>query len=655
MTDSHPLIPRKTFFGNPDRVSVSLSPDGSKIAYVAPFNGVLNVWVAPTRAPHQAKPITQDTHRGIRTYLWAYTNDHILYLQDQEGDENWQLYSVELSTGNVERQTPEGSQAYIVKVSPLTPYEILVAVNDRDPRLHDVDRLNLLTGERLRILKNPGFVHFVADAHLKIRFATRFTENGGSEVFRYDGSWVPFTTIPPEDGLTTTPIGLDRSEKSLYLIDSRERNTAALVVFDLGSNQWRVLAEESKADISDVLLHPTHQIPQAVAFTYDRKTWRVLDETLKDDFAYLESSVDGELEVLSRTLDDHLWLVAYTVDDGPVRYYLYDRRIREIRFLFTNRKELEGLPLAKMYPVTIKSRDGWDLVSYLTLPPWSDRKGKPDKPLPMVLWVHGGPWYRDTWGYHPVHQWLANRGYAVLSVNFRGSTGFGKAFINAANREWGGKMHDDLIDAVQWAIQQGIAQKDKIAVMGGSYGGYATLVGLTRTPEVFACGVDIVGPSNLITWMETIPPYWQPLTGLLIDRVGDPRTPEGRAFLRERSPLFHVDQIQRPLLIAHGANDPRVKKQESDQIVKALQEKGIPVIYLLYPDEGHGFVRPENNLSFFAIAEAFLARCLGGRVEPIGDDLQGSSVTVLAGSQEIPGVVETQGSDPAGENILGLD
>jgi dipeptidyl aminopeptidase/acylaminoacyl peptidase len=330
------------------------------------------------------------------------------------------------------------------------------------------------------------------------------------------------------------------------------------------------------------------------------------------------------------------------MDNGPVRYYRYDREGQQAHFLFSNRKALEGMPLAKMSPVVIASRDGLNLVCYYTLPVGSDSNGdgRPDEPLPMVLVVHGGPWARDVWGYNAWHQWLTNRGYAVLSVNFRGSTGFGKTFINRSTREWGAKMHDDLIDAVHWAIQQGIADADRVAIMGGSYGGYATLVGLTFTPEMFACGVDIVGPSNLVTLIESIPPYWQPQVELWTTRVGDHRTEEGRAFLTKCSPLTYVDRIQRPLLIGQGANDPRVKQTESDQIVQAMQEKNIPVTYVLFPDEGHGFARPENRLSFNAVAEAFLSECLGGRYEPIDDDFKGSSITVPIGADVLPGLTE---------------
>jgi dipeptidyl aminopeptidase/acylaminoacyl peptidase len=389
-----------------------------------------------------------------------------------------------------------------------------------------------------------------------------------------------------------------------------------------------------------MLEHPTTYTIQAVAFNYTRPEWKVLDPSIQGDLDYLRTAARGDLLVTSRTLDDRLWTVAAIVDDGPARFYLYDRTARKATLLFTHRKALEGLPLAAMHPEVITSRDGLKLVSYLTLPVGSDarRAGRPDQPLPMILLVHGGPWTRDTWGFNGEEQWLANRGYAVLSVNYRGSTGFGKRFLNAGSREWAGKMHDDLIDAVDWAIKEGIADRGRVAILGGSYGGYAALVGLTFTPDVFACAVDIVGPSNLETLLNTIPPYWEPGIAMFTTRVGDHRTAEGRRFLESRSPLTFVDRIRRPLLIGQGANDPRVKQSEADQIVAAMQRRGIPVTYVLYPDEGHGFARPENRLSFNAVVEAFLSRHLGGRVEPIGRDFQGSTITVPTGAKDVPGL-----------------
>jgi len=317
---------------------------------------------------------------------------------------------------------------------------------------------------------------------------------------------------------------------------------------------------------------------------------------------------------------------------------MYDRERQTADFLFTDRKDLEDHPLVKMYSAVIKSRDDLDLVIYYSLPAksYTQDGSFPNQPVPMVLFPHGGPWARDFWGYNSLHQWLANRGYAVMAVNFRSSTGLGKEFINAGDFEWGGKIIEDQVDAVEWAISKGIADPQRVAVMGASFGGYSTLAGLTFYPELFACGVDLVGPSNLITLLESVPPYWKPMIELFATRVGDHRTEEGRSLLTKHSPLTYVDRICRPLLIGQGANDPRVKQAESDQIVQAMKAKDIPVMYVLYPDEGHGFARPENNLSFFAIAEAFLAKCLGGRSEPIGDDFEGSTLQVLDGVNEIP-------------------
>lgn len=642
-----PLIPRQTLFGNPDRAMVRLSPDGQHLAYLAPLDGVLNVWVAPADRPNDAQPITGDTGRGIQQYVWAYTNGHILYLKDSDGDENWRVFSVQVDTQETVDLTPfEGVQAQIAQLSPEFPEELIVGLNDRDPQLHDLYRIDITAGEREPLVQNDeGFLGYLCDHGFRVRFALRFTPEGGVEMHRPadgDEDWAIYDQFAGEDVLTTNPVGLDAEGKTLYMIDSRGRDTAAAVAIDLASNERHVLATDERADASDALTHPRELTVQAIAFNYERKEWQILDERIRADLEHLNAVEDGDVEIASRTLDDDQWIVAYARDDGPVHYYRYHRESKTAEFLFTNQEALDGQRLARMLPVVIESRDGLNLVSYLTLPPDRDLDGdgRPHEPLPLVLFVHGGPWARDAWGYHPYHQWLANRGYAALSVNYRGSTGFGKSFINAANQEWAGAMHDDLIDAVDWAVEQGIADPERTAIMGGSYGGFATLVGLTFTPEKFACGVDIVGPSSLITLVENVPPYWMPMLPLLTQRVGDPNTDQGREFLKSRSPLTYVDRIQKPLLIGQGANDPRVKQHESDQIVEAMQEKGIPVTYVLYPDEGHGFVRPENRLSFTAIAEAFLAEHLGGRVEPVGDDLEGSSIQIPAGADGVKGLSE---------------
>ncbi len=639
-----PLIPRKKIFGNPDKASVQLSPDGAQISYLAPLNGVLNVWVAPRQQIDAARPVTRDAGRGIRYYMWAYTAAHILYLQDKNGDENWRLYSVNLETGEIKDLTPfEGVQARIQEVSQKYPHELLLALNQRNPQLHDLYRANLDTGELVLLKQNEGFLGFLTDEDYEIRAAMHMTPEGGMVYLKPSATgWEPWENIPAEDMLTTQPAGFDKTGETLYIMDSRGRDTSALFAQNMRTGAKTLLAEDAKSDVTGLMVHPTERTVQAASFTYERKSWVLLDPSLEPDLAYLRGVDRGDVEIGSRTLDDHYWIVYTILDDNPVHYYLYDRANRQAHFLFSNRKELEGQPLARMNSVVIKSSDGLDMVAYYTLPAGSDSNGDgiPDQPLPLVSTPHGGPWGRDFWGYNPWHQWLSNRGYAVLSMNFRSSTGFGKSFSNAGDREWGGKIIQDQLEAVQWAVSQGIADPQKVGVMGGSFGGYSVLAGLTFYPESYACGVDLVGPSNLITLLETIPPYWKPQIELFTHRVGDNRTEEGRALLRKHSPLTYVDRIRVPLLIGQGANDPRVKKAEADQIYDAMRAKHLPVAYVLYPDEGHGFARPENNMSFNAIAEAFLAKFLGGRYEPVGSDFSGSSLQILGGAEEVPGLVE---------------
>ena len=646
MSEPNTIISRSLLFGNPHRASVKISPDGKYISFLADHDGVLNVWIAPANTPGQAKVITNDRTTGISQYFWAYTSQHILFLQDNDGDEDFHLYSSNIETTESIDLTPfKGIAAQVNHVSHRYPEEVLVGINDRGEHwFHDIYRINVVTGQRELMEENNGFIGYVADDEYQLRLAITLTAESDMVLLKRQsgGDWEPFVTIPSSEVMTTTPISVDHSGKNVFMLDSRERDKAAITSLDLASGQCELVFASDVADVNGILTHPTLNHIQAVSFTYDREQHVVLDESVKADFDYLQSICDGELEIANRTVDESLWLVSMATDDGPVKYYLYDRENRDAKFLFSHRPELDSVSLSKMQSVIIESRDGLNLVSYLTLPaehpiPESGL-GQPSTPLPMILLVHGGPWHRDYWGYHPIHQLFANRGYAVLSVNFRGSTGMGKSFINAANMEWAGKMHNDLIDAVNWAVENQIADKDKIAIMGGSYGGYATLVGLTRTPDVFACGIDIVGPSNLITLMENPPPYWMPIMPLMTTRVGDPSTEEGRKFLESRSPLSHVNEICRPLLIGQGANDPRVKQAESDQIVASMNEKNIPVTYVLYPEEGHGFDRPENDISFYAICEAFLAEHLGGNAEPVGSDFEGANFEIKSGMDQVPSI-----------------
>lgn len=614
-TQLPPLISREILFGNPERARPQLSPDGKYFAYIAPDEkNVLQVWLR-TVGQEDDRQLTNDKKRGIRMYFWTYKPEQLIYLQDSDGDENFHLYSVNIQSNIVRDLTPfQEVKAQVVDADPDFPDEVLVALNLNNAAKFDVYRINLNNGAVEFDTENPGnIVDWTANAQFQVLSATAATNDGGYDLLYRETVDQPWETLrhwgPDEEG---GAVSFSTDGKVLYIIGSHDANAKRLLALDLATRQETVIAEDEQYDVGGIVTHPTTRVIQAVSFYKDKVQWQILDQSIAPDFEALSQVRDGEFGISSRTLADDAWLVAYSTDDGPVYYYSYNRVSKSSTLLFSNQPQLEELQLASMQPISYQARDGLTIHGYLTTPVGIEAKN-----LPTVLLVHGGPWARDTWGYDPGVQWLANRGYGVLQVNFRGSTGYGKAFVNAGNRQWAATMHDDLIDAVNWLVEQGIADPEKIAIMGGSYGGYATLVGLTFTPDVFAAGVDIVGPSNLVTLMQSIPPYWAPMKAMFAHRLGDLETEE--EFLKERSPLFYVDRIQKPLLIGQGANDPRVKQAESEQIVEAMQKAGKPVEYALYTDEGHGFARPENRLHFYAIAEEFLAKYLGGRFEPVGE------------------------------------
>lgn len=622
-----PLIPRQVLFGNPVKSSPQISPDGRQWGWIAPdAKGVKQVWIAKL-GDAQGRRITADPKRGIRGFLWSGDSRYVLYLQDTDGDENFHLFRATAATGQVRELTPfPGVRADLVGYDLDKPDELLVAMNRRQPALFDVYRLHLASGKLDLDTRNPGDVKaFVADDDLQVRGALVTLPDGGTEIRwrpHATGTWRTIAKAVPTDTLDLAAF-TDHGTTAI-LRSSVGANTEQIVRKDLTTGRERVIAASKDVDAGQLLLDPhSHQV-QAVSFAPDRERWTVVDPHVAPDFNALRGALRGDFAIYSRDKGDRHWIVTETTDTRGQRYHLWDRKTQKASLLAVARPDLATYTLAPMSPLTLKSRDGLALHSYLTLP-----VGVVHEALPLVLLVHGGPWDRDQWGFHPMVQLLANRGYGVLQVNFRASTGYGKAFLNAGNRQWGKTMHDDLLDAVSALVTRGIADPQKVAIAGGSYGGYATLAGLAFTPDVFACGVDIVGPSNLFTLLRTIPPYWQAERGQFNLRMGNVDDPKDEALLRAASPLFAAHRITKPLLILQGANDPRVKVAESEQIVDAIRHNGGHVVYVVYPDEGHGFARPENQLDSQARTEAFLARYLGGRAEPMPTDrIPGSTAQV---------------------------
>ena len=621
-----PLIPREVLLGNPVKASPRISPDGTRLSYLAPSDkGVLNVWVR-TISKTDDTQVTNDTHRGIRIHFWAEDGKHLFYMQDLNGDENFHVYSVDLDTKVVRDLTPfQGIRAEGILRDKNHPNEILVGLNLRDRRVFDMYRVDLTSGAIAMDTQNPGDVlQWIPDPSFQIRGAMAQNPKDASTILRVrdgqDAAWRDLMTWPFGENGGADDFTADG--KALWVETSMGADTTRLVKMDIASGkEIETVAVDPKVDVGGVVIQPDTHTVQAVGFNYTKNEWRVLDPAIKADFDVLAKLGRGEFYLSGRDRADRNWIVTYQTDDGPVAYYAYSRETRKAELLFVNRPKLAEFTLAKMEPVVIKSRDGLELVSYLTLP-----VGMEAKNLPLVLNVHGGPWARDTWGYNPEAQWLANRGYACLAVNFRGSTGFGKKFHNAGNGQWGvGTMQHDLTDAVKWAIAKGIADAKKICIFGGSYGGYATLAGLTFTPELYTCGVDIVGPSNIRTLFQAIPPYWEPFKKEFILRVGDVEKDE--ALNQQISPLFHADKIRVPLIIAQGANDPRVNIREATQMVEAMRAKKLPVTYIVYTDEGHGFARPNSRLDFYGRVDEFLAKYLGGRLEP-WTEVKGANVEV---------------------------
>ncbi|RMD88683.1 MAG: S9 family peptidase, partial [Calditrichaeota bacterium] len=620
-----PLLDRELFFGDPKISGAQLSPNGKFISFIKPYKGVRNIWVKGIDEPFDAaRPITADK-RPVPGYFWSQDSKYILYAQDKGGNENFHVYAVdpsakpEAETGVPPARdlTPiEGIRAYIYAVPENTPDEILIGLNDRDPAYHDVYRVRISTGERKLVLENKERIaSFIFDLEGNVRLAVRQTEDAGTEILRIDGEkFTPVYTCSFEE--TCSPYRFHKNGKQVYLITNKGENVdlTRLVLFDPETGKEKLVDSdpEKQVDFGGALFAEDTEELMATFYIGDRVRIYPKDDQFARDLEILRKKLpEGELGWISSTEDMRFHLVSISRDVDPGSVYLYDRKTGEVKFLYKSRPELKSEYLAPMKPIRYKARDGLEIPAYLTIP-----KGVEAHNLPVVVNPHGGPWARDIWGYDAWAQFLANRGYAVLQPNFRGSTGFGKKFLNAGNKQWGtGAMQHDITDGVKYLIKQGIADPKRIGIFGGSYGGYATLAGVAFTPDLYAAAVSYVGPSNLITLLKSIPPYWGPFRKIFYKRVGNPDDPQDRKLLMEQSPLFSADKIKTPLLVIQGANDPRVKKTESDQIVIALRERGVPVEYLVAKDEGHGFRGRENRLAVAAAIEAFFAKYLGGRYQ----------------------------------------
>jgi dipeptidyl aminopeptidase/acylaminoacyl peptidase len=604
-----PLIPREALFGNPEKTNPQISPDGTQLGYLAPVNGVLNVWIR-TIGKDDDRAVTNDTKRGIRNFNWQYDNRHVLYVQDVGGDENWRLYQTDIASKQTKDLTPwEKVRVDLVAYDWKTPDTVLFQANKRDAKVFDVYSVDLKTGQTEMNTQNPGDVQgWQADNAMQVRAAQVDQPDGGTIIrVRTDvkSPWRELIKWGPDETFGGIS-GFSPDNEKIWITTSVDVNAARLLEFDIATGKMKVIAADPQFDVQGVVTNPKTSALEVVTFVKQRIAYDFIDPKIKADYEALEKVNHGDISGVSRTLDDSKWIVTFISDDQPVTNYLYDRASKKATFLFTDRPALEKYKLSAMKPIEFTARDNMKIYGYLTTP-----NGMAAKNLPMVLFVHGGPWARDEWGYSRYVQWLANRGYAVLQVNFRGSTGYGKQYVNAGDKQWAGTMHTDLLDGKEWAVKQGVADASKVCIMGGSYGGYATLAGVTFSPEAFTCGVDIVGPSNLNTLLKTIPPYWSTILSTFHKRMGD-----SAEILNAQSPLFKANQIKAPLLIGQGANDPRVNKAESDQIVAAMRKNDKDVVYYVFPDEGHGFARPTNNMAFMAAAENFLAKYLGGRAEP---------------------------------------
>jgi dipeptidyl aminopeptidase/acylaminoacyl peptidase len=634
-----PVIDRELIFGNPEIAAAELSPDGKYVAFLRPWKDTRNVYVKGVNEPFSAaRLLTTETKRPIAGFFFTWDSKSVLYVKDHDGDENFNVYAVDPAAKPAAgAEAPasrdltglKGVRVQIYDIPKSDPDVAYIGLNDRDKAWHDLYKLKISTGEKTLIRKNTERITgWNFDLKGNLRLASRSAENGDTEILRVDPdkfTKIYFCNVFESCGA----VRFHKDGKHVYFETNKgaDIDLASLMLLDPESGKTELVESDplKRVDFGGARFSEATDELALTIYVDEHRRRYYRDKGFETDLKWLEGKFPGkEVSIASDTRDEQTWLIAANSDTEPGETYLFDRKTRKLALQFKIREKLPREALASMKPVKYKSSDGLEIPAYLTLP-----KGVPARNLPALLIPHGGPWARDFWGYNGLAQFFANRGYAVLMPNFRGSTGYGKKFLDAGNKEWGKKMQDDVTWGVKYLVAEGIADPKKVGILGGSYGGYATLAGVTFTPDVYAAAVDIVGPSNLITLLESIPPYWEPIRKLFYERMGDPNTPEGKALLTERSPLTYANKITTPLLVVQGANDPRVNKREADQIVIALRDRGYPVEYLLAPDEGHGFQRPVNNMALYMSAEKFLAKHLNGRYQ------EGGTPEVVARLKEI--------------------
>lgn len=617
-----PLIDREIFFGNPEIAGAQISPDGKYIAFIKPYNDVRNVWVKGVNEPFEkAKPLTDEKKRPIGGYFWSWDSKYVLFVKDKDGDENFNVYAVNPSQANgtsvpaaKNLTNAVGVQTQIYAVPQSEPDFIYIGVNDRDKAWHDLYKVQISTGQKTLVRENKDrLTGWLFDNQDKLRLATRSAANGDTEILKVDGD--KFTKIYSCNVFEgCNPIRFYKDDKRVYMETNKgDRDLTQLVLFDPDTQKEEMVEQDplKRVDFGGAVFSEVSKELILTTYNDDKNRLYWKDKTFEADYNWLKGKLPNkEISLGSSTKDENVWIISAFSDTEPGETYIFDRRAKKLTLQYKIRQKLPREALAEMKPIRYKSSDGLEIPAYLTLP-----KGAAPKNLPLVVVPHGGPWGRDSWGYNAFAQFLANRGYAVLMPNFRASTGYGKKFLDAGNMQWGDKMQDDITWGVDYLIAQGIADPKRVGIMGGSYGGYATLAAVTYTPDKYAAAVAIVAPSNLLTLLNSIPPYWEQIRQLFYKRMGDPSTEAGKKQLMRQSPLFSADKIKTPLMIVQGANDPRVNKAEADQIVIALRDRNYPVQYLLADDEGHGFARPVNNMAMFAEGEKFLAKYLGGRYQ----------------------------------------